>query len=274
MKKIILSITRNPKLFAVSIFFGLTSIWALFEPFVTVYFTNINKYWFVLFLTVPSIIIAFTITYPKRNIRIELRNTNTIVNIKFGDLFMQHENIAIGVNEYFDSQLGKLVSEKSLHGLLIKNILGGKKELFDKAVDESLKQLSFEEINRELGKNRRYPIGSTACLNFGDKNYLLFALTKTNSDYESYTNPSLLIKALNGLLSKARSECNGRELNLPLFGTGLGRLGLEPKLVVDLILIAILDSAKQREITNVINIIIHDSLFDKIDLNDIKRKWN
>jgi hypothetical protein len=274
MKNLYLAIKRNPKIFAFSLFFGITSTWALLEPFITIYFSSISKYWFFLFFIPPSLLIAFIKTYPKNNIRIELKNTNTTVNIKFGDIFNQTGVIAIAVNEYFDSEIGKPVSDKSMHGYFIKNVLGGKKEIFDDAINETLNDQLFINSMRNLGKSKKFPIGTTASLDFGDNKYLMFALSKTNENFEAYTNPSLLLEALDGLFTKARSECNGHDLFLPLIGTGLSRSGIPPKYIIELILISILKSTKQNEITGNINIIIENAKFDQIDLNGIKRKWN
>jgi len=274
MRKLLLAVTRNPKTFALSLFFGLTSLWAILEPFITICFPDINRLWFILGFIILSIIIALIRTFPRSSIKIDLKNTNSSVFIKFGNFFDQNGVLAIAVNEYFDSEIGKPVSEKSIHGFLIKNILGGKHQIFDEAINISLGSSPFIENNRSLGKSKRFPIGSTASLEFGDKKYLIFAMSRTDENYEAHTDPSLLLQGLDGLFAKARAECNGHDLNLPLVGTGLSKSGIPPKYIIDLILISILKSTKQSEITRTINIIIEDSRFDQLDLNEIKRKWN
>jgi hypothetical protein len=273
MKKLLKSISRNPKFFVASLFFGLTAIWAISEPFVSFYFEKINKYLFLPIFLLLSIIIAFKRIFPKNIVTFPLKNTNTIINIKFGNIFNENGNIAISVNEYFDSEIGKPVSDRSLHGYLIKNILGGKQEIFDNAVDKSLQNMLSVYNKRDLGKQKIYPIGTTAVLEFGEKKYLLFALAKTNEKYEAHTSPGLLLDALDGMLEKARSECNGYPLNIPLIGTGLSRSGIPAKYIIDLLLISILKASKIAEITKQINIVIGEYLFDEIDLNEIIRKW-
>ena len=273
LNKIKLGISRSPKRFLFSLFFGLTAFWAVSEPFVTLFAQDINKYLFLIPFLFISIIIAVVKIYPKTSVSIPLKNTNTIISLKFGDLFNENGVIAIPVNEYFDSSLGKLVSENSLHGYLIKNILGGERSIFDNAVNKSLAGVSFIETSREQGKCKKYHIGTTACLEFGNKKYLLFALSKTNDKYEAYTTPSLLLESLFGLLNTARTECNGQSLNIPLIGTGLSRSGIPPKQLVDLILISILQATKQGEVTKTINIVLHDSFFDELDPVAIKQNW-
>jgi hypothetical protein len=221
-----------------------------------------------------SIIYAFAKIYPKDDILINLKNTNTIVNIKFSNIFKEIGCIGVAVNEYFDSELGILVSPETEHGFFIKEILGGKHELFDKAVTDSLQNKKFISNEREKGKQQKYPIGTTAVLEFGERKYLLFALSETNDKYEAHTKPNLIIEAICGLLEKARSECNGLALNIPLVGTGLSRSGIPPKYLVDLMLISILKTSKDSEITKKINIVIENDQFNKIDLNELERKWN
>lgn len=275
LKKIVLAISRNPKRFLFSLFFGLTALWAISEPFVTVFAQNVNsnKYWFLIPFVILSIIIAIVRVYPKITVSIPLKNTNTIINLKFGDLFSEDGVIAIPVNEYFDSEIGKPVSEYTLHGYLITKVLGGKRKIFDDAVEVSLSNTIFVENKRDIGKSKQYPIGTTASLEFGNKKYLLFALSKTNNKHEAYTTPSLLLESLFGLLNTARTECNGRNLNIPLIGTGLSRSGIPPKQLIELILISILQATKEGEVTKIINIVLHDSFFDELDLARIKENW-
>lgn len=273
LNKIKLGIIRSPRIFAIAIFFGLTGTWAIMEPFVSVYITTPDKYWFLAFLILPTIFFACWKVYPKDEITFTFHNTNTKVKILFGDLFKQKGVIVIGVNEFFDSSLGKPVSPNSLHGYFIQKILGGKQSLFDSAVESELVGTPFETIDRAEGKNKRYSIGTTVKIDFAEKNYLLFALSKTNERFEAYSTPSIILEALNGLMNKARSECNGDILVLPLVGTGLSRSGISPKYIIELILIAILNSTKEGEVSNEINIILRPELMKEIDLNDLERKW-
>src|SRR5713226_5203300 len=48
-------------------------------------------------------------------VEIAIANCNTVIEVIFGDLFKQDGIRAIAVNEFFDSKLGKPVSDKSVH---------------------------------------------------------------------------------------------------------------------------------------------------------------
>jgi len=272
-KNITLSVTRNPKWFASNLFIGITALWGLCEPVMSTIQGPINRYWFLIPFGLLSVIIAFYRAWPKKKIEFTIAKSNTTVEICFGDLFEQKGLIGIGVNEYFDSQIGKPVASNSLHGYFIEQILGGKKELFDEPVDALLENKEIETVNRGEGKSKRFEIGSTVPVIFGQITYLLFALSKTNDRFEAFTNPSLLLKALNGLFNKARSECNGKTLSIPLIGTGLSRSGVPAQNLIELILVSILDATRKSKVTNKIKIILHQNYYDEIDLNQIERNW-
>lgn len=273
VKNFKLSITRNPKWFGYCVFFGVTSLWAICEPIISALGNPSKKYWFLGIFLLISLIIAFIKAWPKNMVEFKLPNTNSTVGIRFGDLFSSNGVIGIGVNEYFDSEIGKPVSTNSLHGFFLENILGKKFSIFDDAVKKELKGKHIQKVERDQGKKKKYEIGSTVPIDFGEKKYLLFALSKTNEEYEAHTSPSLIMKALNGLFNKARSECNGQNLYLPLIGTGLSRSGIPAKNIIGLILTSILKSTKEAKITNRIEIVIDLRYYDEIDLNSVKRIW-
>ena len=58
-----------------------------------------------------------------------------------------------------------------------------------------------------------------------------------------------------------------------MIGTGLSRSGIPPKQLIELILISILQATKQGEVTKIINVVIHDSFFEELDLVAIKQNW-
>ncbi|MFB6305822.1 MAG: macro domain-containing protein, partial [Flavobacteriales bacterium] len=104
--------------------------------------------------------------------------------------------------------------------------------------------------------------------------FLLFALSKTNEELEAQSDASSLIQALKGMLKKARSDCNGYELNIPLVGLGLSRTGLPPKLIIELIFTAIMEESKEKEIASKINLVVSCTYFEDVDLNNISRMWS
>lgn len=81
------------------------------------------------------------------------------------------------------------------------------------------------------------------------------------------------MQALDGLLVKAKSECNGTKLSLPLIGTGLSRSGIPVNNIIEMIFVAILVASKQADVTKEICIVIDKSKFENIDLKHLMDRW-
>lgn len=154
--KLSITIKRKPVKLLLSIFVSYTVIWAILEPLI--YFCQLTVLQgltkFIIILIV-SVIAGVLNEYPKEEIDINMKNVNTNVKILFGDLFSKEGYKVISVNEFFDSELGDIVSPTSLHGKFIKDVLGGQSKTFDQLVDESLLKESYIEIPRERGRKKK-----------------------------------------------------------------------------------------------------------------------
>jgi len=273
MDKILLGIKRDTKKFIMTLLVSIPAVWGITKPFIDMTGFDTHNYWFITVVIFAILITAIIRIYPKNRISIKLKNTNTKIVLEFGDIWKENHNIVVAANEYFDSEIGKCVSPRSLHGQFIEQILGGKKTIFDDEIEKSLKKNSYQVEKREIGKDRKYDIGTVGIVTFSEKKYLILALSNTNEKYEAYTTPSSFLNALAGLWAKARSECNGFSLSMPLIGTGLGRLGLPEMSVIELIIISILKSTKESEIASEIRLVLYSGNFNDIDLRRIELAW-
>ena len=273
--KLSVGIRRNPKKFFLAIAFGYSTLWAIMEPLfalLDIKATGYNWYFLASYLIV-SIIISLFIIYPKKEVKFNLKNTNTTVEIVFGDLFKSKGHKVISVDEYFDSKIGKPVASKALQGIFIEKILGGHIAIFDNAVNQQLAGKEIETAHRIEGKNLKYEIGTTITIQHNQSLYFLFAMANSDYDCNASSSPSIMLNALDGLWKKVRIEGNGEDINIPLVGDGLSRVGLPPTQLLQLILISILKSAKERDLSSTIRVILVENVFDKIDLQSIKQNW-
>jgi hypothetical protein len=199
----------------------------------------------------------------------------TRIEVVFADLFKQNGVRAIAVNEYFDSQLGRPVSPNSLHGKLITNCFGGHPQPFDAQLATELAGLtSTVEPLKVEGKNVKYAIGTTAMVQANADQYLLFALTHSDPiTCKASADVTMLWSAVNALWKRARVECNGDPLNVPLIGSGPSGLGLPTRDLLNLIILSAVTETKAREITKRIRIILHRDRFDDLDLREVKKHW-
>ncbi|SDI65800.1 macro domain-containing protein [Variovorax sp. OV700] len=222
-----------------------------------------------------SVIYALKRVWKPSRIEISVANSNAVIEILFDDLFAQDGIRVIAVNEFFDSKLGRPVSDKSLHGIFIRSSFGGHPDSFDKQVDDELKMVQYVDVPEKVeGKTKAYPIGASALVAVNQDRYLCFAFAKTNpQDCKAFSDVTLMWQALNDLWKRARSEANGHPVNVPLVGSGLSGLGLPTRDLLNLIILSAITETKAKPITNKIRIVLHRDRFDQIDLRDVKKHW-
>ncbi|KJV29339.1 hypothetical protein VI06_10555 [Aquitalea magnusonii] len=204
----------------------------------------------------------------------KIANSNTTIEVVFGDLFSQDGVRAISVNDFFDSKLGKPVSDKSLHGAFLQKCFGGHPESFDKQVDEQLKNVAGEHVEKLEGKTFRYPVGTTAVIKVNHDQYLLVSLAKSDpATCKASADVTMMWDALHALWQRSRIECGGHPLNLALVGSGLAGLGLPTRDLLNLIILSAITETKSKEITQRIRVVLYKDRFDDLDLRDVKQHW-
>lgn len=228
-------------------------------------------YKLIIVLVISSLALVIS-KWPKPSVSFQIDKSGTQLNISFGNVLKQEGVIGIGVNDFFDTVLGRNVSPTSIHGQFLKSLRGQISDL-DGVIEHQLESFPGEKVERSKGKRLRYRIGNTISYVHEGNKYLLVALSNTGEDYVAKTTSTTLLVALRGLLEKARSECNAKTLHLPLFGAGLSRTGIPPMKLLELLLISILEVSRDGMVTEKISIVLSDDQYDRIDLNKIKKDW-
>jgi len=158
--------------------------------------------------------------------------------------------------------------------MVIKRYFGGHPEAFDCAVSASLEACDYKQVDRQHGNCKKFPIGTTACVPANEHKFLLFALSHTNIEtFKASADLATMITAMHGLFEKSRNSTGGEKLILPLIGSGISGVGLPATQLLQLIVLTIIDETKKRQICKEIDLVLHDSRFEEIDLETIKRQW-
>jgi hypothetical protein len=270
-----LGLKRHPWRFAISIFLAYSALWTVIESIAFFYPELPLQGWMphAIFIGI-SIVIGVVRIYQPNKISIKINTSDTVLNIYYGDVFEPKGYTAIAVNEYFDSELGEPVSEKSLHGMVIKRYFGGHPEAFDSAVLANLEGCEYEQVDRNRGNCKKYPIGTTASIPANEHKFLFFALSHTNIEtFKASADLATMITAIHGLFEKSRNSTGGEKLILPLIGSGISGVGLPATQLLQLIVLTIIDETKKRQICKEIDLVLHESRFEEIDLETIKRQW-
>ena len=213
--------------------------------------------------------------YLKRSITIQSNSFDSKVIVKFGDLFKMNGWKAIGVNDFFDNVVDEdLVSSNSLHGHVLNAYWKNDSKDWQRQIDQSLRGAKSKKTQREKGNTRRYPIGTTATAKANSQRFLFVALGRTNHmDNVVSASTESLIRAIRGMLGRARIVCSNEALHIPLMGSGLARVGIKNAILVDLILAAIFEETKLSKVTDSITIVLPEEKSSEINLGAIGRDW-
>lgn len=225
-------------------------------------------------MIIVSLLYSLNRIWKPSRISIKVATTRTVIDVIFGDLFAQDGIKAIAVTEYFESEMGLPVSDKSLHGTFLKKYFGGGVDAFDKQVSEQLEGVQGTLASKNEGKSKSFPIGTTALIRVDGNPYIVFALAKAEIDTcKAFSDVTMMWTALHKLWERARVESGGLPLNLPLIGSGLSGLGLPTRDLLNLIVLSAITETKARQITQKIRIVLHPDRFEEIDLRDVKQHW-
>lgn len=269
------------KIFVLSYFKYAATFWTFYSIFDKLLSIWLNPddptpiLFFIILVFLAPLFFSFYEAFPTIEMRIELDDVGTTVNVRFGDLFKCKGVVAIGVNDYFDTEVKNgIISPTSLHGMFVKNIVGTEIGKFEAFLHNELSSINgFENDSRRSGKKIKYPVGTTVAYSQEKNDYLLTAISEMNEKNEAHSNMALITLATFEMLRKARSCCNGKPLFMPLWGTGLSRTNMRPKHVLMTLLTAIYYEAKQSKITNNITIVIYEKMLTKFDLKYIVEEW-
>lgn len=284
--RFILGLRRNWKKIPVWLLVPYGLGWAIVEPIT--YYSDSTKnliepyraYILLATIVAAALYTLYKICEPLK-ITFHVGKTGTSVDVIFGDIFSQDCHIAIPVNEFFDTQIGggsgqvgDVVAANSLHGQFITKIYNSDASKLNQEIDAALSGVNSVQGVRSIGKNKKFPIGTTAVVGGGDNRKFLFALSNTDTatNKASADVPTMWI-ALEGLWSAVRNHSNGLPVSIPLVGGGLSHVGLEPENLLRLIILSIIKSSEQNKITNEIRIVLHNSVFDKVALRKIKQEF-
>ena len=268
-------IANHPKRFIVILFICYSIVWALVEPFMTFIIKDPPGIVMYSLMVLISVGVGVLVAAPPKEVVLKIKNTDTQIRIVFGDLFGIDGSKVIPANEFFDSEIGQPVSAKSLHGIFINKILGGQSSSFDKIVQKSLENTTYETVKRDKGKPARYPIGTTAIAECHNSTYFIVASAKTNTEtLKAYSDVAILWKGLQGLWQTVRTNAGGYPVNIPLIGGGLAGIGLPTSKLLQIIIMSIVNETKKVEITKEIRIVLTEDRFEDVDLAIIKKSWS
>ena len=211
---------------------------------------------------------------PTRRIEFPIPGSDSSFEIRIGNVFDGTGVVVIPVNEYFDGELGDHVSEQSLHGRFIRDVLAGQSKTFVDLTSKALAAVAPEEsgVLRPNGRRDKYAIGTVARVDLNDQRYLLVALSHTDLlSLKASATVNDLWTCLAGVWKGIREYSNGKPVRIPLIGSGLSGTGLPPGNLIEIMVTSFLCHTKDRKVADRVTLVLPRRLIRSLDLNSIKR---
>ena len=186
------------------------------------------------------------------------------VQICLGDIFKEKGLKVIPFNERFDTQVDDIIiAHRTLNGMMIDNHVSDIEDLKKRILDAK-----NDKSNLKISKTGVYPLGRIIPYN----DFLMLAFTHFDSENKAYVNISEYEQVLLRMWAEIRRVYAGREVVLPLLGSGITNIdGLPYKDCTEL-LKCILCTFKRSKFEPIegIRIVLTKDGIRQIDMNKIK----
>lgn len=248
----------------------------VFTGFLTIFITikDENKLLLGIIFLILTIVVFLILLYRANHTdKIRLSINRLEVNILYGDLFNSVGLKLIPFNEYFDTLVDNVViAESTLNGMFIKRYYSNLAN-FDNQITSALTNITSENnSSRIMGKTHKYKLGTTIEVANG---YLLTAFTHFDDANRATLTKGEYLLCLDNLWNEIDRVYAQRNINIPLLGAGISRIGneLKPQDYLEQILNSLKFSNIDLAYNTKLNIVLHESVKEEINLFEIKYKY-
>ncbi len=191
--------------------------------------TMFSKILMIIIIILFSVAIVIAINYLSKSKIIKLPK-GKIINIKIGNILDENDIAIIPVNRNFDTIVDdRIISRCSVHGQFIEKYFKDNIVELDRQIDESLEGIGFEPVQRNVGKTKLYPVGTTAIVTSNEKKFYMLALTTFDESNVSNCSVSDYYLSISRLLEFIDRNSQGYPVCMPIIGGGLSRIRVDEK---------------------------------------------
>ncbi len=245
-------------------------LWLVIEPLGFSFPSFLPRGWALYgALVVCSGIVGIWWIWPRMTVSAKLSSPDTIVQIKVGDLFEQPGHLVVGTNDCFDTELGDVISTRSVQGQFEHRVYDGDLARLDEDIRDSLKPFDHartEDGGKTRGKRWRYPIGTIAALGSGSSRYFLVAYATMGNDLTCTSSVDSLWSSLRCLWKDVREKGECAEVSIPIVGSELARTGLPRNSLIQLILLSFVLASKESVVSKKLNIVVWPTDLEHVDI--------
>jgi hypothetical protein len=228
---------------------------------------KIKEGWFI-FLII-GLFITVIRAKPKFTIGGKLNNRDISIEVSIGNLFKQKGALVISSNTTFDTHISKeLIAEKSIQGQFTKQLYYGDETQLDKDICHALQDIQPEILaGKRIGKDKKYPIGTTIKLNPKNQTVYMFAIANINEYGTALTSYEDLKLALAHLWLFIGSRGLKENIVIPVVGTGFARLSQSREEIIREIIKSYIAACSESTFSDKLTIVISPSDFEKYKIN-------
>lgn len=230
-----------------------------------------QKLWLILLILLGGFAIVFgsslLLYYARRHCGYETRINGRPVSIIVGDIFKQEGFKLIPFNERFDTQVDDIViAHGTLNGVMIDKYVSNKNQL-----TATIERAKCDASRFKASKKGVFPLGRLIAF----EDFLLLAFTHFSEENVAYIDVSEYEQALLNMWSEMRRVYAGREINIPLIGSGITTLvGRSVKDYTALLkcILCTLERSNFQPVKGV-KIVLTQEAIKQVDMNRIKEQF-
>ena len=275
-KFVVKNTIKNWKQIGGTMLAGLGAWLTVAESVLYMFDSNIVYEWMrkdVIIIIIGCIVLGFALNCVRLKYEYTLHGSDINITLQVSDVLNNSGAIVIPTNTTFDTLMeDEFISVNSVQGQFQTRYFSNNLGVLDKLIDQGLKGIRYEKIERAGTKQRRYPLGTVSKVTYNGTHYYFVAIADIN-EYGKPVNTSFqnVQIALEGIWNHLEVRGHIENLYMPLIGTGkAGILDATREKVIKEIIFSFVVFLKEKKITEKLNICVHPSDLDKKDLNMIE----
>jgi hypothetical protein len=239
----------------------------------SLFIVNVKKYWYI--FLIAGLFVAIIKSKPKFIIGGKLNNRDISIEVTVGNLFKQNGALVISSNTTFDTRISKdLISEKSIQGQFTKLLYYRDEKQLDNDISHALQDVRPEILSgKRIGKDKKYPIGTTIRLNPKNQTVYMLAMANINEHGVASASYEDLKQALACLWLFIGGRGLKENIVIPVVGTGFARLPQSREEIIREIIKSYIAACSESTFSDKLTIVISSSDIEKnkISLDELEK---
>jgi hypothetical protein len=199
------------------------------------------------------------------------------ISVEVGDLFEQEAHLVVGFNDVFDTDTsdGIIISPTSVQGQFLERIYANDPNRLDADLANALRGVKVEATERrsvkQLGKLKRYPIGTVAVLGGSSRRFFCLAYSKMQNNLIAKSNVDFLWQSLSSLWDAVFLQGQRGTVAIPIVGSELARIScLDRESLLRMILLSYVARSREEPVSKELVVVIHPRDFAHINMLEVE----